>query len=200
MIPPRISHCIYWNTRICTLHWIKTHSTAHFSAIKYKFFLFVPQILYWYCSAQCTLLYCYCTAELHYNNIVENRVHSRMVFPLSQEWMRPRKRNKCSLPRPTPLDWYKQWKVRRGFLEKFALGRFRGNQIFPKGCTPWKSLITRGTSCEQIFQTTPEEFPLFVRLWASKIKGSVNKWRLAISYNDPSLTNINQTLHCLYTV
>ena len=166
MIPPRISHCIYWNTRICTLHWIKTHSTAHFSAIKYKFFLFVPQILYWYCSAQCTLLYCYCTAELHYNNIVENRVHSRMVFPLSQEWMRPRKRNKCSLPRPTPLDWYKQWKVRRGFLEKFALGRSRGNQSDYLRDLPWANFPDNPWGLSTVCQTSGFKNQRRVARWA----------------------------------
>ena len=38
--------------------------------------------------------------------------------------------------------WYKQWKVRSGCLEKFALGNSRG----------------------QIFQTTTKDFPLFFRL------------------------------------
>ena len=39
-----------------------------------------------------------------------------------------------------------------------------GNQIFPKGAAPRESLTSRG----QIFQTIPEDFSLFVRLWASK--------------------------------
>ena len=38
---------------------------------------------------------------------------------------------------------------------------------FPEGN---KSLITRGTSHGQIFQTIPEDFSLFVILWASKTK------------------------------
>ena len=38
--------------------------------------------------------------------------------------------------------WYKQWKVRSGCLEKFALGNSRG----------------------QIFQTTNKDFPLVFRL------------------------------------
>ena len=38
---------------------------------------------------------------------------------------------------------------------------------------PWEvqrviSLITQGTSREQSFQTIPEDFSLFVRIWASK--------------------------------
>ena len=56
----------------------------------------------------------------------------------------------CSYPSQTL--WYKQWKVRRGCLEKFALGRSRGSRgkvWLPKG---------------------PEDFSLFVRLWASKTK------------------------------
>ena len=35
---------------------------------------------------------------------------------------------------------------------------------------PRESLITRGTSRAQILQTIPEDFSLFVRLWASKTK------------------------------
>ena len=39
---------------------------------------------------------------------------------------------------------------------------------FPRGTAPRESLITRGTSHGQTLQTIPEDFSLFVRLWASK--------------------------------
>ena len=64
--------------------------------------------------------------------------------------------------------WYKQWKVQRGCLEKFALGALESNQTFPRGAALRESLITQGTSCEKIFQTIPKDFSLFVTLWASK--------------------------------
>ena len=35
------------------------------------------------------------------------------------------------------------------------------------------SMITRGTSRGQIIQTIPRDFPLFVRLWASKTEEDV---------------------------
>ena len=44
----------------------------------------------------------------------------------------------------------------------------KGNQTFPRGAAPRKSLITQGTSCGQIFQKIPEDFSLLVRLWALK--------------------------------
>ena len=42
--------------------------------------------------------------------------------------------------------WYKQWKVRSGCLEKFALGNSRESSDFHEG------------------QTTTEDFPLFLTL------------------------------------
>ena len=60
--------------------------------------------------------------------------------------------------------WYKQWKVRRGCLEKFALGNSQESSYFPEWRSPRESLMTRGNSHGQICQTIPEDFPLFFRL------------------------------------
>ena len=43
-----------------------------------------------------------------------------------------------------------------------------GNQTCLRGAAPSESLMTQGTSRGQIFKTIPEDFPLFVRLWASR--------------------------------
>ena len=37
---------------------------------------------------------------------------------------------------PWTPTWYKQWKVRSGRLEKFALGNSRGSSDFPEGRSP----------------------------------------------------------------
>ena len=50
---------------------------------------------------------------------------------------------------------YKQWKFCSGCLEKFSLGISEGHQTFQRGAAPWESLMTRGNSLGQIFQTTP---------------------------------------------
>ena len=60
--------------------------------------------------------------------------------------------------------WYKQWKVCRGCLEKFALGNSESHQTFPRCAAPRESLMTRVNSRVQIFQTIPEDFPRFFRL------------------------------------
>ena len=60
-----------------------------------------------------------------------------------------------------------------GLSGKFAQGGPQGNQTFLRGAAPRESLITRGTSHGQIFQTIPKDFPLFVRLWASKTEEDV---------------------------
>ena len=57
-----------------------------------------------------------------------------------------------------------------------------GNQTFQRGAAPWESLITQGTSHGQIFQTIPEDFSLFVRLWASKTEeDAAQSFLLALS-------------------
>ena len=48
--------------------------------------------------------------------------------------------------------WYKQWKSLSGCLEKFALGNFQGSSGIIRNL--------RG----QTFQTTTEDFPLFVKV------------------------------------
>ena len=56
----------------------------------------------------------------------------------------------------TSAIWYKQWKVQRDHLENLPYGGPESNQTFLRG-TVWKeSLITRGTSCGQIFPDNPE--------------------------------------------
>ena len=62
-------------------------------------------------------------------------------------------------------EWYKEWKVLRGCVEKFGLGRCQGLSNFPKE----KSDYPRDLR-EKIGQTIPWDFPLLVRLWASKTK------------------------------
>ena len=47
-------------------------------------------------------------------------------------WGRTHIQHSC----PLPQTWYKQWKVRSGCLEKFALGNSRGSSDFPEGRSP----------------------------------------------------------------
>ena len=51
----------------------------------------------------------------------------------------------------------------------------KGNQAFPSSAALRESLITRGTSREQICQTIPKAFPLLVRLQASVTKDNVSR-------------------------
>ena len=48
--------------------------------------------------------------------------------------------------------------------KNLAQGIPESHQTFPRGAVPKESLMTRGNSCELIFQTIPEDFPLFFRL------------------------------------
>ena len=57
--------------------------------------------------------------------------------------------------------WYKQWKVRFGCRDKFALGNSRGSSDFPKGHSPEESLMTWGSSRGKFVQTTTKDFIQF---------------------------------------
>ena len=48
--------------------------------------------------------------------------------------------------------------------KKLPQGGCKGNQTFLRGAAPKESLMTRGTSHGQNFQTIPKDFPLFFRL------------------------------------
>ena len=77
----------------------------------------------------------------YYKLKCEEKKSTPILAPHTSGW-----KTKCEALPLAARVWYKQWKVRRGCLEKFA----------------------RGTSRGKFFQTIPENFPLFVRLWASK--------------------------------
>ena len=57
-------------------------------------------------------------------------------------------------------QWDKQWKSRRSFLEKFALGKSRGKSDFPERRSPeGRSDYSRDLAWEN-FQTIPKAFLL----------------------------------------
>ena len=46
-------------------------------------------------------------------------------------------------------------------MNNLSLRGSESNQTFPRGAAPTESLINQGTSCGQILQTNPEDFPMF---------------------------------------